>query len=121
MAMPSMPHQSKGAGYPLTAEAAPGAVDWAPLPPPVSQLLCRSQRRVWLDVMLPLQPATSASTTRSPGALVTATLGTAPLPAFVAILRTGVVCSPPVKLTDPASTSALPPLTETSTEWAPGA
>jgi hypothetical protein len=86
-----MPHQSDGTVYPIVTEAAPAAVDWAPLPPAVSQFACRSQRTVWAEVMSPSQPVTSASTTRSPAALGTVTLGAVPVPYFVTIFRTGVV------------------------------
>ena len=57
--------------------------------------------------------------TMSPGALATVTLGAVPLPTAVAMFRIGVTWSTPVKLTDPASIEALPPVIVTLTVWAP--
>jgi hypothetical protein len=56
-----------------------------------------------------------------PGALVTLTFGDAPFPKLVTTFRTGVVWSTPVKLTDPASRDALPPLRVTWTACVPDA
>jgi hypothetical protein len=77
--------------YPIVTDAAPAAVDCAPLPPPVEQFCCFSHRSVWVEDIVPVQPVTMASTTMSPGTLVTVTRGDVLLPALVAMLRTGVV------------------------------
>ena len=89
--MAIMPHQSTGTVYPIVTEAAPVAVDWAPFPPAVAQLTCRIQRAVWLELIPPSQPVTSASTTMCPGALATVTLGTVLQPALVVTCRIGGV------------------------------